>query len=244
MGFFSWVLPTVLVTTTSWVANKIRDFFSSGGDTVKKVAKETGNTKSYDKEIATTAETLNINKILADFSLSLEKTSDSMEQKLLKETQQYFRGLVKKLENGSNDMNVDIKSINREAEKIEKQIRGSLKNYLSQRVSLDDQECLEILKLESGKTKKQAMTKFGNAVLNKGLQSTYKEVKQCVREQEQYVSDILNGKIDDIVFSTNKLIEDINKLEKNYNDDQQKKDLDKVTTMVRVLTLENAINSL
>ncbi|OON99007.1 MAG: hypothetical protein ATN35_02665 [Epulopiscium sp. Nele67-Bin004] len=144
----------------------------------------------------------------------LETPIYGLEQKLLTETQCYFKDLVRQLENAnhqSNNIKVDVEPINREAEKIYKYIKESFENNLPRN---------EIVKI------------------------IYKEVKRCVVKQQRYVEDILNDKIDDIIFLNNQLIEDANKLEKLYNYKQQEDALKKVPMVVKVLTLESAINLL
>lgn len=138
------------------------------------VSKNTGKTDRYDKERARLEETKKINMILTEFSLNLENKADEIEKTAVKESKVYFKQLIKELNNSKADTGINVSRIERTMSRVEIEIKGNLKTYISKRVSIDDSECLEILKLEAGYKKENEMKKFSEKILQQGLNNLVK----------------------------------------------------------------------
>ncbi|OOB75243.1 hypothetical protein AXF41_09205 [Clostridium haemolyticum] len=177
------------------------------------VSRNTGKVESYDKDIARLEDTKQINMILTEFALKLEKKADEIEQTAIKESKVYFKELVKELSDSKSDTGINVSKIERTMDKVEKKIRGNLKSYISKRVSIDDNECLEVLKMDAGLAKESAMKNFSEKILQLGLRNLVNDVKNVIKEQSYIITDIIEEKLDDIKFNLNKKIEEFNLLE-------------------------------
>ena len=62
-------------------------------------------------------------------------------------------------------------------------ITGSVKEPLAKRMSLDDSECLRILKMDSGEKKEEEIRKFSRKIINEALDNLGRKVREAIREQ-------------------------------------------------------------
>lgn len=79
----------------------------------------------------------------------------------------------------------NLKRVKRNRSKIRTTIIGSLKEPLAKRMSLDDPECLKILKLDSGKEKEKAMKKFSKKIIRESLNNLAMKVTNVLQEQTE-----------------------------------------------------------
>lgn len=66
---------------------------------------------------------------------------------------------------------------------------GSVKNPMAKRMSLDDSECLRILKLDSGTEKKKQMKKFSKKVINEAFSNLSVKVRDVLNEQSEDIEE-------------------------------------------------------
>lgn len=179
----------------------------------EEVSYDTGNTDKYEKESARTEDTKKINMILAEFSLKLEKKADEIEKTAIKESKVYFEELISELHNSESEIKINVNRIERTMSKVEKEIKGNLKLYISKRVSIDDSECLEVLKMNAGTEKENAMKDFSKKILQLGLKNLVQDIKNVIREQNDIITDVIQEKLEDMKLNLDKKIQEFNMLE-------------------------------
>lgn len=177
------------------------------------VSKNTGETDSYDKERARVEETKRINMILTEFSLKLENRADEIEKIVINESKIYFEQLISELNKSKSDTGINVSRIERTMARVEREIKGNLKAYISKRISIDDSECLEILKLEAGYKKENKMKKFSEKILQQGLNNLVKDIKEVIKEQNDIVTEVIEERLEDIKSNLDRKIKDFNLLE-------------------------------
>lgn len=208
------------------------------------VSRNTGRTSSYDKERARLEETKRINMILTEFSLKLEDKADNIEKIAIKESKVYFEQLIKELDNSKSDIGINISRIERTMLRVEREIKGNLKIHISKRVSIDDSECLEILKLESGYKKEKKMKKFSEEILKQGLENLVKDIKEVIKEQNDIITEAIQDRLQDINSDLDRKIKDFALLENSKL--KAEKEVEKVIEEVnlKISLSEACINSL
>lgn len=210
----------------------------------EEVSYDTGKTDKYDKEKARVEETKRINMILTDFSLKLEKKADQIEETAIKESNVYFKELIRELRNSESKIGVNMGRIERTMNKVEREIKGNLKLYISKRVSIDDAKCLEILKMDAGVAKENAMKKFSENILQLGLKILVKDVKKVIKEQSHIITDVIEEKLEDIEFNLGKQIEEFNLLENSKSKTEAEVNKLKEELITKIQLSEGCINSL
>ena len=145
------------------VANRVKEFFrkifgkssgsSSGGDT-----------ESYDRDKADIEMTLRVQQALTDFRTDTQSRSEQLENDIVKESREYLDEFLaelrryNKIQYGRKRLNLNLNSLERENRKTEDMIHGFIVKRVSKRISLDDAECTDILKMDRGKKKEEAFS--------------------------------------------------------------------------------------
>ena len=225
MRFFKWLGKKIgekigegaeyIGKKTGWVDLEI--WGSSLKNACTETAKSTGATSSYQKETASVNQTVKINEILSNFSLSLNERAEKIEDECIKDTEKYFDDMLENIKKYKGDnKELNIRRIKRTLRELREDIRDSLKNHLAVRVSIDDKECLRILKMDQGSAKENEMKNYGNKVIKEGLAKLSEKVEDVISEQ--------NGEIEEFFESI------LEQREKEYND--MKKQLDSMSDAV------------
>ena len=83
------------------------------------------------------------------------------------------------------------RQVDSDAVNLIKEIKAILDN-----TSLDDSECLKILKQESGKEKKEKMRKFSKKIINEALDNLGLKVREAIREQTEEIESFFRNNIE------------------------------------------------
>lgn len=172
-------------TTLSTFGQNIQNFCS------EKIASE----KSYDKREANIYTTDRLNEILVSFSEGYFQQASYIENSCISRVEEYYDKLISIIENTPSITynNANLKSLKANRNRIAKSIAGGIKNPLAKRMSLDDLECLSILKMDSGLEKKNAMTKFTQKIIKDALNNLAKNVRESLNDQTEDIFDYLKN---------------------------------------------------
>lgn len=158
-------------------------------------AEEVARERSYEKDKANIYDTERLNEILVSFSEGYYQQATAYEEACIIRVNNYFDNIISLLEDGDasdkikNDVN--LRRVKHSKSNIVKRINGAVKNPLAKRMSLDDAECLRILKMESGNAKKEAMTRFTQKIIGEALQNLSKQVREALDEQREWIEEYL-----------------------------------------------------
>lgn len=174
-----------------------------GSDTISNVgrsiqeafAERVASEKSYDKREANIYTTDRLNEILVSFSEGYLQQATTIERNCIRLVEDYYDKLIEIIENAPNNVHnaANLRALKSGKGRISKTITGGIIEPLSKRMSLDDSECLRILKMDSGIEKKQAMTAFTKKVINESLNNLSKTVRISLNEQSEDIEDYLSG---------------------------------------------------
>lgn len=199
----------------SSIGSKFRDFGRKVGQGVEKVgeffgsekimdvgrkiqdacAEKIASEKSYDKKEANIYTTDRLNEILVSFSEGYLQQATSIENTCIRIVEEYYDKLISIIENapGVTNNKSNLKALKQGKNRISKSIRGGIKDPLAKRMSIDDSECISILKMDSGTEKKQAMTQFTQKILREALSNLSKSVRETLSDQTDDIKDYLNN---------------------------------------------------
>lgn len=167
------------------IGRGVQDFFA------ERVAGE----KSYNKKEANIYTTDRLNEILLSFSEGYFQEATKIEKECIIMVEDYYDDLIEMVENAPDNARntANLRVLKAGRERISKTINGGIKNPLSKRMSLDDSECLSILKMDSGNEKKKAMTQFTRKVIKEALDNLSKNVRITLNEKIEDIEDYLGG---------------------------------------------------
>jgi hypothetical protein len=151
--------------------------------------------KSYDKREANIYTTDRLNEVLVSFSEGYSQQATAIENSCIRLVEEYYDRLINIIESAPNSVNntANIKALKSGKRRIAKTISGGIKEPLAKRMSLDDSECLRILKMDSGTEKKRAMTNFTKKVINESLDHLSKNVREALNDQTEDIQEYLNS---------------------------------------------------
>lgn len=180
---------------------KVGDFFGSEkisnmGRKIQEVcAEKIASEKSYDKKEANIYTTNRLNEILVSFSEGYFQQATSIENTCIRIVEEYYNKLISIIENapGVTYNKANLKALKNGKKRIAESITGGIKDPLAKKMSIDDSECLYILKMDSGAEKKHAMTKFTQKVIREALNNLSKNVRETLNDQTDDIQDYLNN---------------------------------------------------
>ena len=203
------------------IIRKIKEFFkgssgsSSGGDT-----------ESYDRDKADIEMTLRAQQALTDFRTDTQSRSEQLENDIVKESREYLDEFLaelrryNKIQYGRKRLNLN--SLERENSKTEDMIHGFIVKRVSKRISLDDDECTNILKMDPGDEKKEALDAFYKKVLKEAISDLSKELRNSMEKQTDNVEDKIQQRIDSIVEICETKSDEFERIQKVKESDEAK----------------------
>lgn len=164
-------------------------------------SKKIGQQESYD-ENAQLVQTIRVQETLTEYRLKSERESDALELGVLSESRKnlddllVFLGEINSRDYAGQKLNLNLDRIQKDNRKTEDTIRGYIKKKIQKRVSLDDDVCLEILKMDAGERKEKKMREFLDGVFKESMEGLIVEIQKCLREQMERVEDKISTRID------------------------------------------------
>lgn len=201
------------------IGNAFKNDSSSSGNAISKE-------ESYDADNAKLDQTVRIQQELTKFRTKCEKECDALERDVLKDSRNYIDNLIEFIKNinsktyAGQKLNINIERLEKQNRETEDIIRGYIKKKIQKRVSLDDDECLEILKMDKGKDKKNAMTNFLNGILKEAMNGLSKEIEKILQKQLDNIKDQINVRIESYTERANEKMESFKEIEKIKNSDE------------------------
>lgn len=188
---------------------------------------------SYDKNQANIYTTERLNDILVSFTKEYEKKVEKIEKKCIELVEKYYDQFIDEMKNAPKKISCSaaLKGLKKERNKVEEKISGTIKEHLSKRMSLDDSQCLKILKMDSGTEKKWAMDDFETKIITEALNNLSKSVRDSMSEQTENIQDFLNN-----------IYEEDNKIAKSLK--EQLDQIVKNKTQKQYDSEKNCVNSL
>lgn len=205
---------------------------------------EIGQESSYEKSSANIGTTERLNETLVSFSKKYLEHSEKLEKECIQKIEQYFDELIRTLETSfKGEQHIfHLKQIKNNKFKIKRMINGSVKEPLAKRMSLDDAECLKILKLDSGTEKRERMKAFSNKVFGEALANLALKVRKVLDEQTEDIEQALwdyVGTKDKEVKNIKKQYDDILKLGNVESEDIQRSCMKPLLLLKEIEMVEN-----
>ena len=125
-------------------------------------------------------------------------------------------------------LNIDLFNIERENRKLEDKIHGFIVNRVSKRISLDDKECLKLLKLDAGSQKEKKLNEFYKKVLKEAVEDLTKVLREAMEGQTNIVEGYISGRIESIMNTVENKTNDFNTIQQLKNSDESRMEREQV----------------
>lgn len=235
-------LGNVIGRGLEWVGKKthskiVEDAGRALQDICRETSQRTGQTKGYDQNTATESETVQIADILAGFSLGLKAQAQTIEQQAKQEVENYFNQIITAMA-GVLGENAAIRNLKSQKTLIIQGIDHKLINILAQRVSLTDQECLNILKMGAGAEKEQKMEAFGRKVIQEGLDSLCDSLESAFSGVCSTIEDEINALAEQEKSDLQRLVDQLGEITKKRMKDVGNKEEDMLSPAQKLAASE------
>ena len=159
---------------------------------------EVGNKKPVDIEKSVAGEICDVNSLLNKLISESSHQFDKIEKTIIEESEFYFEELLQRISLINSKIGkelVNIDRCNKKLERIKGGISGMFKTHISKKISLDDNECLAILKLAPGDMKSDKLKNYVNIVIDEGLNATCQEIKEKLFDFTEELNELINERI-------------------------------------------------
>lgn len=164
-----------------------------------------GRTSSYDPEHAQMQETIRVQNALTEFRTDTQTRSINLENAIIEESREHLDAFLadvrkyNKIKYGGRSLSINISHIERENRKTEDKIHGFIVKKVSKRISLDDEECLKILKLDAGAEKTKELDHFYRKVLSEAISELMVILQNAMEQQTDTIEERIQQRMDSIV---------------------------------------------
>lgn len=151
--------------------------------------------RSYDRSSSSIHTTERLVDTLSAFSSGHLSKAELIEERCIAVVEDYYDDIIKLLEDAPSDSvgKTGLRRLKNARTKIRQNIAGSIKEPLAKRMSIDDTECCQILKMDAGEQKRTAMESFCQKVIRESLNNISKKVRRSLEEQLEDVEDYLKN---------------------------------------------------
>lgn len=192
-----------------------------------KQSKEAGETDSVNDN--SSLENIDrITQIFSDFKEQVHSKSLELECVIGEEIDFYVEELHDILQENLNKVNmygIRIKRIERQIDKIALNIKGIIDKEISKRISLDNSQCKEIVKMIPGSKKEEAMSLFLNESVKNALAVGCEEMRLILEEIYEDVEIEVIGAVESIQKQNELFKESINLIDKDNYEETAKKQI-------------------
>lgn len=140
-----------------------------------------------------------LNTALNECCMSFKESFDKLESVLKKECQQTIDGILEMIGGINSSVKVcNASSMRRQLRYIIDDIDGTAMNHMRKRISLDDAECLAVLKLPAGDLKGTRIRELKKKIYSEAIDIVSEKIRKSVLNILDNISDMVEEKVDDI----------------------------------------------
>lgn len=186
-GAVASVIKKAAPTIVAAAAGALGGLFAKG-------SKNVGGTESYDNETSTINDTNKINGILASYSEEVSSEARRNEKLILREINEVYDEIIFKLKMADILDDYNANKIKKDRKQIESLCVGGIEKHINKRISIDDSECLRILKMPSGNKKENEMIDFSKRVISEGIRILSRDLKGCIESDQDLIYTMIREK--------------------------------------------------
>ncbi|GEM_PF-2376927 len=146
--------------------------------------------KGMNPEKNTANEIAELNKLLMEYRQSISAAADDMEREMIVECSMMLQDIMEVFETYNKELKiVRSDSVKRKFVRISKDLKGTFAEYVQKRISLDDAECVKILKLPAGELKNQRLQEMKQRVFVEAGNEIIRRIRDAVDDFSETVED-------------------------------------------------------
>lgn len=160
---------------------------------------EIKNQKSHNVEKSSASDIMLLNTALNECRMSFKESFDELESALKKECQRTIDGILEMIDGINSSVKVcNALSMKRQLSYIVDDIDGTAMNHMKKRISLDDAECLAVLKLPAGDLKGSRMRELKKKIYSEAINIVSEKIRKSIMNILDNISDTVEEKAEEI----------------------------------------------
>lgn len=218
MGFFSWVAD-------SWFGDKISDACDFVKDKVEDVIidvqigfdwiRDSLSGKSYDE--GKIEDQIDVDAVLEEYKENIKKEVSETESECMKKISDAFLELMTEISEQFSDL---VEIIKEQQTKAEKELQGTIIEYIKEHLSKNDPEFLKVLKMRPGKEKEEELENIYKKIRSDAVIEFSEKLKKYIEDLLSEFTNRLDIRITDQEKEMNQRITELKKLQKEAEDGQ------------------------
>ena len=181
----------------------------------EKIADSLGD-ESYDADTASAYEIRRMNEELYEMQESFRKTASDIEESIIECIQGTVRDMLEQFEsiNDTAGLNLNMAYLKSVETSLGNQVTGFIQNRVKRSLSLDNQECKDILKMEGRTAKKMAMQRFQEKIFSDAVSDLWELVKDTFNEKNSAIFTQIETRFQTIEMNAEESIRQFEEIQK------------------------------
>ena len=147
--------------------------------------------KGYNPQKDTADEIAELNKLLEEYRSNISSAASDMEREMIVECSEMLQDIMDLFDEYNKNLKVmRSDSVKRKFDRALKGLRGTFAEHVQKRISLDDPECVKVLKLpKESNVKSQRLQEIKQKVFIEAGNEIVSRIKDCVDDFSETVED-------------------------------------------------------
>lgn len=184
-------------------------------ENAEKMADSLGD-ESYDVDTASANEIRFMNEELHNIQESFRKKAADIEESIIECVQGTVNDMLEQFENINDTagLNLNIAYLKSMEDTLRTQVSGYIQNRVRRFLSIDNQECKDILKMEGKTAKKIAMQRFQDKIISDAVSDLWIIVKDTFTEQNSAIFIQINNRFRTIEMKAEESIRELEEIQR------------------------------
>ena len=178
-------IPSILgglAKVGKWIWNMI-----TGSDEIQE---EISRIKTYNPEKTEANDVAKLNELLLEYRQSIIKIGDNLEREMIAVCAMELKDIMDMFDAFNQDLKIiRAESVKKKFRRLSTELQGTFSDYISRRISLDNVECINVLKLPAGDLKNQRLQELKQNVFIEATDAVVDKMKLIINDFLETVED-------------------------------------------------------
>lgn len=199
---------------------KVIDYLVGGDDVKDQSAMDTKNSSAED--------TMNLNSILLEYRNKVKEDTKPVESNVKDVCKEVFASICDSVDFANSQFQIyKVESVKRKLDNIIEDIDGIFEKHVIKRISLDDERCVDILKMLPGDLKGQRMSELKKEVFKEAIEDICTKLEKFQQDIFDNMEISIESRMEGI---ESKLLEKTEMFEEiSQNSDERNKKIESIT---------------
>lgn len=181
-----------------------------------RVQEEISQKKGFNLEKSEASDIAELNRLLNEYRSNIATAAGDLEREMIVEYSMQMQEIMDLFEEYNKTLKIiRSETVKRRFNRMSREIKGTFAEYISKKISLDDAECVKVLKLPAGELKNQRLQEMKQKVFIEAGNDIITKIKNAVDDFSETVEDAFYEHLDRAEQSVTEKNNALEKLAKN-----------------------------